>query len=305
MTDTPYYLLMQQARKVLALRDGARLTRKARRYAIKRAVSFLAKKFHLTNLKQVRSVHLQALAGDFLDDGNSIRSVQNYMAHIRFLLRKSGRGQLLKHPTVSNFSLGISGGNRGGVREPLEEPAMAEFARQAGDLESGVASVIELGYFVGLRVQEAVMCSHDLANWESTLRQSKLELPELRVSRGAKGGRLRQAVIIDVPKTLDAIGRAREVAASTGGFLIPGELPQAIARVYSICSRIGMTGAQSPHAARYGYCCCLIRHLHGKGWTEREALAKAANALGHGAQRTDWVRTVYGQTVRDLWRRGG
>ena len=182
---------------------------------------------------------------------------------------------------------------------------MVEFARQADDLEPGVACVIELGYFLGLRVQEAVMAGPDLARWDDLLRHATSDTPELRVSRGTKGGRLRQAAIFEVPELLNAISRAREVARTRDGCLIPGELPQAISRVYTVSSEIGMTGPHSPHAARYGYCCRLIRHLHGQGWSEREALAKAANALGHGAQRTDWVRTVYGQTVRDLWRRNG
>src|SRR5690606_31107458 len=43
MTNTSYYLLMQQARKVMSLRDGARLTRKARICAIRRCTSFLAR----------------------------------------------------------------------------------------------------------------------------------------------------------------------------------------------------------------------------------------------------------------------
>lgn len=303
MTDTSYHLLMQQARKVMSLRDGARLTRKARICAIRRCISFLAKQFHLKDLRQVRSVHLQALAADFLDDGNSIRSAQNYLAHVRFLLRKSGRGELLKHPHTSNSSLGISGADRSGVRDPLEELTMVEFARQARALEPGVACVIELGYFMGLRVQEGVMAGPDLARWEDLLRHATSDMPELRVSRGTKGGRIRQVGIFDVAETLNAIARARAVARSNGGCLIPGDLRQAIARVYTICFGIGLMGAQSPHAARDGYCCQLIRHLHVLGWSEREALAKAANALGHGAQRTDWVRTVYGQTVRDLWRR--
>ena len=305
MADTSVYLLRQQARKVTSLRDGARLTRRARDYAVARCVAFIAKNFRLTDLKQVRSIHVQALVDDYLGEGNSIRSAQNFMAHVRFLLRKSGRAALLSHPHVSNAGLGIGGGSRAGAREPLEAPAMVEFARQADAREPGVACVIELGYFMGLRVQEAIMSGPDLARWEGLLGQTPAEMPELRVSRGTKGGRLRHAAVIEVPETLDAIARARKVASSGNGCLIPGDLPHAIARVYAVCSGIGMTGAHSPHAARYGYCCRLIRHLHVQGWAEREALAKTANALGHGAQRTDWVRTVYGQTVRNLWRRGG
>ena len=190
----------------------------------------------------MRSVHLQALAADFLDDGNSIRSAQNYLAHVRFLLRKSGRAELLKHPHTSNSSLGISGADRSGVRDPLEESTMVEFARQAGALEPGVACVIELGYFMGLRVQEGVMAGPDLARWEDVLRHATSDMPELRVSRGTKGGRMRQVAIFDVAGTLKAIARAREVARSRGGCLIPGGLPQAIARVYTVCSGIGMTG---------------------------------------------------------------
>lgn len=303
MSDTPVYLLRQQARKVTSLRDGARLTRKARDYAVERCVTFLAKHFRLTDLRQVRSVHVQALVDDYLGEGNSIRSSQNFMAHVRFLLRKSGRAALLSHPHVSNAGLGIGGASRAGVREPLDVVAMAAFAHDASALEPGVGCVIELAYFMGLRVQEAVMSGPDLARWEGALQEATTELPEVRVARGTKGGRLRQVAIIEVSATLEALARARGVARSLGGCLISGELPQALARVYAVTARIGMTGVHSPHSARYGYCCRLLCHLHAQKWSERDALAKAANVLGHGAQRTDWVRTVYGQTVRDLWRR--
>ena len=60
---------------------------------------------------------------------------------------------------------------------PLDEGTMVEFARQADDLEPGVACVIELGYFLGLRVQEAVMAGPDLARWDDLLRHFQWLIP--------------------------------------------------------------------------------------------------------------------------------
>lgn len=145
------------------------------------------------------------------------------------------------------------------------------------------------------------MSGPDLPRWESVLATATTELPEIRVLRGTKGGRIRSVPVFHIGGAHAAVQRAIAVAASNGGHLLPGILPQALSRVYTVCSGLGMVGASSPHSARYAYCCGLIVHLHAAGWSEREALARAANALGHGAQRTTWVRAVYGQSIGDLW----
>lgn len=300
MANTPNHLLMQQVHSILARKEGSFLTRKARYSASRRAVAVFAR-FQLCNLRQVRTRHLVALVTDYLEDGHEVRSAQNLMAHVRYLLRKSGRGELLRHPHTTNDALGISGGSRSGVREPLQEVVMQDFVERAVAIEPGVASVIELGFHLGLRVQEAVMSAPDLPRWESVLANATAELTEIRVMRGTKGGRIRSVPVFNIAGARAAVQRAIAVAATNGGHLLPGILPQALSRVYTVCSDMGMVGASSPHSARYAYCCGLIVHLHAAGWSERETLGRAANALGHGAQRTDWVRTVYGQTVRDLW----
>ena len=300
MSDTPSYQLYGEGSRLMDKKGSIR-TRKARRCVLGRLSKFMGSKFRLTSFTQVRSAHVQAFMDDYLDDGNSIRTARNVMAHFRFFLRKCGRGSFSRHPHVSNATLGIAGGSRDGVKQPVTNEEAQDFFRAAGEKDVGVGLVLELGYYLGLRVLEAVMSGPDLARWSKKLQQETQPLPTLFVTRGVKGGRHRQVPVQNVAITIDLLTRAHAYCRGNGGVLIAGLLPRALSHLYDVVRDVGMVAEHSPHCLRYSYCCELLRHLHAEGWAEKDALAYVANALGHGAGRTTWVKQVYGRTVRDLW----
>lgn len=300
MSDTPSYQLYGEGLRLMD-KLGSIRTRKARRCVLARLSKFLGSKFRLTCFTQVRSTHVQAFMDDYLDDGNSIRTARNVMAHFRFFLRKCGRGSFSRHPHVSNATLGIAGGSRDGVKQPVTHEQAQCFFQEAGKQDAGVGLVLELGYHLGMRVLEAVMSCPDLARWSQRLQEETQPLPKLFISRGAKGGRHRQIPVQNVAAVFDVLTRAEAHCRSNGCVLIAGSLPQALSHFYDVVRGVGMVAEHSPHCLRYSYCCELFRHLHAAGWAEKDALAYVANALGHGAGRTTWVKQVYGRTVKDLW----
>ena len=300
MSDTPSYQLHGEGQGLMD-KQGSLRTRKARRCVLGRLSKFLGGKYRLVSFTQVRSTHVQAFMDDYLDDGNSIRTARNVMAHFRFFLRKCGRGSFSRHPHVSNEALGIAGGSRDGVKQPVTQEQAQGFFQAAGKQDVGVSLVLEMGYYLGLRVLEAVMSGPDLARWCKQLQQETQPLPKLFLSRGAKGGRHRQVPVQKVAAAIDLLTRAEAHCRNNGGVLITGLLPQALSRFYDVVRGVGMVAEHSPHCLRYSYSCDLLRYLHAEGWAEKDALVFVANALGHGAGRTTWVKQVYGRTVKDLW----
>jgi hypothetical protein len=72
------------------------------------------------------------------------------------------------------------------------------------------------------------------------------------------------------------------------------DLKSAMKYWHSQASRLGLTGAYSPHS------CAMrgqdaIRHYLAQGFCEKEALAMTAMDLGHGDGRGRYVAQVYGR----------
>lgn len=284
--------LTAEIKKSLARCGGSHDTRKERERSAEKFGEFIREEFGLHSLLQVGSKHLWAYADDLRSDGIEVGRAQNVFAHIRKVLIKAGRADLIAHPHTSNESLGIGGRNRDGVRDAIEQSSMAAFRDAARDMEPGVAIAIELCWLIGLRVRESVMCMRSLAEWEHVIARGTGPYM-VAVTHGTKGGRVRETFVLDRDRTLDVVRRARACAARHGGFLIPGSREQAMTRFYTVAAAIGMVGRQSAHGLRYGYATRYLEALLDEGISEDEALRRVANALGHGHGRKSWVKSVY------------
>lgn len=117
---------------------------------------------------------------------------------------------------------------------------------------------------------------------------------------GTKGGRPRETIILDAVAVRKALDNALAVAEDRHGRLIDkSDLKTAMKYWHSQASRLGLTGAYSPHSLRYAWAQDAIRHYLAQGFCEKEALAMTAMDLGHGDGRGRYVVQVYGRKDTD------
>jgi integrase len=149
---------------------------------------------------------------------------------------------------------------------------------------------------MGLRSQEAVQSAQSLNTWKQALERGD---SRLTVVFGTKGGRPRETIILDAGAVRKVVDAALAVAEQRHGRLIDKpDLKSAMKYWHGQASRLGLTGAYSPHSLRYAWAQDAIHHYLAQGSSEKEALAMTAMDLGHGDGRGRYVAQVYG-------RRGG
>ena len=159
--------------------------------------------------------------------------------------------------------------------------------------DPGLAAALELSRLMGLRSQEAVQSVQSLKTWRQALGRGDTRLT---VVFGTKGGRPRETMILDAGAVRKALDNALAVAEDRHGRLIDKpDLKTAMKYWHSQASRIGLTGAYSPHSLRYAWAQDAIRHYLAQGFCEKEALAMTAMDLGHGDGRGRYVAQVYGR----------
>ncbi len=71
------------------------------------------------------------------------------------------------------------------------------------------------------------------------------------------------------------------------------DLKSAMDYWHNQATRIGLTGAYSPHSLRYAWAQDAIRHYLAQEFSRKEALAMVAMDLGHGDGRGRYVAQVY------------
>ncbi|MNK82811.1 Integrase [compost metagenome] len=129
-----------------------------------------------------------------------------------------------------------------------------------------------------------------LAKWARDLAAGR----PLAVVDGTKGGRFRLVHPANVEALQGVVARALAVSRERGGVLIAKpELKKAVDYVDRHGRKAGLTGDQSFHSLRYAFASEQIAHYLAQGYTQKQAEAMTSADLGHGTQRTDFVRTVY------------
>lgn len=198
---------------------------------------------------------------------------------------------------LNNRFLGLSGASRNGTKlaiAPEHYRHVLETARAKGP---GMAAALELSRLMGLRSQEAVQSAQSLRTWKQSLERGDTRLT---VVFGTKGGRPRETIILDTVAVKKALDNALAVAEDRHGSLIDKpDLKTAMKYWHSQASRIGLTGAYSPHSLRYAWAQDAIRYYLAQGFCEKEALAMTAMDLGHGDGRGRYVAQVYGRRATD------
>ena len=217
------------------------------------------------------------------------------MAAIRSLLVQAGRNKLAASERISNRALGLAGASRTGTHRAIPATYYRQVLETARAKDAGLAVALELSRLMGLRSQEAVQSVQSLKTWRQAIERGELRLT---VVFGTKGGRPRETRILDTDAVRKALDNAIAVAESRNDRLIDKpDLKTAMKYWHSQASRIGLTGAYSPHSLRYAWAQDAIRHYLAQGFSEKEALAQTAMDLGHGDGRGQYVRLVYGREI--------
>ncbi|KAA8995849.1 MULTISPECIES: integrase domain-containing protein [Pectobacteriaceae] len=252
----------------------------------------LEQNVQIRRVEQLKARHIENYVRERLEQGIKKRSLQNEMAALRCLLKQAGRDRLATSERLSNKSLGLSGASRNGTRQAITAEHYRQALETAREKNTGMAAALELSRLMGLRSQEAVQCAQSLRTWKQALERGETRLT---VVFGTKGGRPRETVILDAGAVRKALENALAVAESRNGKLIDRpDLKTAMKYWHGQASRIGLTGAYSPHSLRYAWAQDAIRHYLAQGFSEKEALALTAMDLGHGDGRGRYVAQVYG-----------
>ncbi|HCC0888515.1 TPA: integrase domain-containing protein [Salmonella enterica] len=253
----------------------------------------MAQNVQIRRVEHLKARHIESYVRERLAQGITKRSLQNEMAAIRSLLKQAGRDKLADSERISNCSLGLSGASRKGTKQAITAEYYHHVVETACAKDPGMAAALELSRLMGLRSQEAVQSAQSLKTWRQALERGE---PRLTVVFGTKGGRPRETVILDTGAVRKALENALSVAEYRHGRLIDKpDLRSAMKYWHGQASRIGLTGAYSPHSLRYAWAQDAIRHYLAQGFCEKEALAMTAMDLGHGDGRGRYVAQVYGR----------
>lgn len=271
-------------------RRGAKTTNSGRKAGLRLFCIWLME--NNTQVRKARDIsnkHLKGYIEHLLRRGLALGTLQNQAAYIR-----AACPQL----SFTNAELGISGRDRSGKKCacPLELYLKAVDALSRLQ-DPGPRLVLQLQWYLGLRREEALMAGPSLKRWRESLGWVENNLVE--VSRGTKGGRLRNTMVVDLPETLALLDEAIAwLRKSRRKDLIKSRSIQAAKSLYGRTIRaVGLRGMYSSHSLRYAYAQRLLRHFARQGCPERHAYAVNALSLGHGDGRARYVKQVYG---RDL-----
>ncbi|EBR3159349.1 integrase domain-containing protein [Salmonella enterica] len=230
----------------------------------------LAKNVQIRRVEQLKARHIEGYVRERLAQGITKRSLQNEMATVRCILKQAGRDRLAQSERLNNRSLGLSGASRNGTKLAITPDHYRYALENARVKDPGMAAALERGD------------------------------TRLTVVFGTKGGRPRETIILDAGAVRKALGNALSVAEDRHGRLIDKpDLKSAMKYWHSQASRLGLTGAYSPHSLRYAWAQDAIRHYLAQGFCEKEALAMTAMDLGHGDGRGRYVAQVYGRKDTD------
>jgi len=200
---------------------------------------------------------------------------------------------------ITAKSVGIPPRNRSGTKMPLPDELFESIMVKAAELnEPGFVIALRLQRLIGYRGMESMMSVRTLEKYAL----EAVDILKVPVIRGTKGGRPRFSVIIQARalETLDAIRASLLYMKEHGDFLIvcgSSGLESALWKYHRLARSVGLVGKYAPHSLRYAWIVEKLIELREAGYNRQEAMAFAANILGHGDSRGRYVSQVYGKTV--------
>lgn len=238
----------------------------------------------------LKTQHLKNLVAYWKQQGLSVRTIQNKLAHVRAALRAVGREKFADAAQNTNKALGASGASRAGTHKVTDQKTLNE---RINNLPEAFRAAANLQRTLGLRAQEAVQANQSLQSWEKQIKSGR----PVMVLHGTKGGRPRMVNLLDQTtrdKALAAVQDALKVLDKQDGLLISSSSLQGANRAFQReMNKVGFKGSEASHSLRYAFAKDqFAKYLDTLQDTE-EALAALSMDLGHGDGRGRYCERVY------------
>jgi len=276
------------SKSALVQNRAATLT-KARMQTTFRALQAHAKKARWGNVEPatLSLKQLKGYAQTRLEEGISARGVQNEMSHIRRALEGIGRTEFAQE-TCSNKVLEIPSATRIGNGKVVDEHVLSSALERAPE---DTRALILLSRTIGLREREAILSTNSLKEWDRAL---SLGQPII-VRDGTKGGRARSVCIRPdgIPAAQSAVREALAIVKEQKHLVVSKSLKSAVELHSDRLSKIGLKGENSCHSLRRGFAMDQYKYYLSVGCSQKIALARTSNDLGHGDGRGRWVFNNY------------
>lgn len=230
---------------------------------------------------------LKGYAQARLEEGISARGVQNEMSHIRRALEGVGRTDFAQK-TCSNKELNIPSATRIGKGRVVDSDVLqSALARASNDTKA----LISLSRTIGLREREAILSFKSLKEWDRALSNGQ----PIVVRDGTKGGRARSVCIRPdgIPAAQKAVRDALEVIKEQKQLVVSKSLKSAIEQHSDRLARLGIKGENSGHSLRRAFAFDQYKYYLSSGCSQKIALSRVSNDLGHGDGRGRWVFNNY------------
>jgi len=252
------------------------------------------------DIKHIKTHHIENYIQSRIDENIRSRTLQNEMSMIRNLMASAGRSKLADphHERLSNRALGIAGASRDGTKVAMSNERFEEALKNIKAKDEGVAIVMELARYLGLRNEEAVQSVKSIKTWQQALLRGD---EKVKIVFGTKGGRPRETTAIHRERLLNTLERAVNYASQHNGKLIDKpNLHSAKDRYINVMRRIGgLVRRESNHGLRYAYAQDAEKYYQQKGFNQKEAQALVSMDLGHGDGRGDYVKRVYSKKLEE------
>lgn len=219
--------------------------------------------------------------------GISARGVQNEMSHIRRALEGSGRSEFAQE-TCTNKLLDVPSATRKGNGKVVD-PVVLESALKAA--QDDTRALISLSRNLGLREREAISSFKSLKEWERALALGQ----PIVVREGTKGGRVRSVYVRPegVEAASSAVKAALKVMENQKHLVVSKNLKAAVEQHSDRLAKLGLKGENSGHSLRRAFALDQYKYYLSIGCSEKLALARTSNDLGHGDGRGRWVFNNY------------
>ena len=258
----------------------------------------------LADLSGIKAQWLEEWIVDLKKSGIGIATVNNKVAAVRALAR-ARKVDMTAAGLSDSRALGLQKRSREGTKEPATDEVFENAVASAIALgEEGLAHMVKIERFLGLRGLESMMSTHALGEYaKQAIKIMGGEPASVYVKKGTKGGRPRHVQVIEkcAEQTFHAIVEAVKYAKTNNGFLFEGKpgsgLKCARARYHRLAAKIGLIGKFAPHCLRYRYAIDKVTELVAAGFPLTEALSLASVSMGHGKGRTTFLRQVYCRSI--------
>lgn len=272
----------------LARKDASTSMKKKMRTTY-RQVEEVAKKGRWGNIDPSNITEKQIKAYIASREGKVIeRTIQNEASHIRRALDGVGRTEFVNKKCGSK-AIGVPKASRIG-RGKVIDLAVLQIA--LGKAKPDTRAIILLSHAIGLRGREAVQCKESLAEWKRAIAAGQ----PVYVRYGTKGGRDRSVYLCPEKAAAAALAvdAALEVLKKQAHLVDSPNLKAALATNHKRLKKIGIDGENSLHSLRRSFALTQYYHyLNDVELTEKVALQRLSNDLGHGDGRGRWVFNCY------------